>query len=714
MQRAIKLSKNNIRNDVNLSYFVSDMILLMKDEKFVNQFSDDGKQRFIDSLNASKEKYSKLINGNEINNGNKINIMKKAKINTQTISLSEGEKQSIITAMFDYENTIFAWLRRFINWYFSKGGLKNHNEETRSTALYLIMGRIYYLIDKQCVKKQKLNKSYNIVLGRIDNKYGYNALMCLLFELDCGSDVGGACDNCGIDVNKNELFETKKENQDDMKTLYLNFMYKINKQKYDDKHTPNENNMGIKYDIIGSTLSFIGAILKSLLVETYSIDNSCYKSHIIDNSLFFSHNDLDNGLDKLKNTTKRKYTFIKEILSDVDSNDDMLINIPVLDTISSMMYSQKKYIDLVKSNVINYTKNKTNTACAIKIKQKMDPVEKPTYDNNFYALLMCMCIVNNAILYICIHDKSSHSKISKYAIEILSKICFGHDDLEEIKKMSESVKKHISTKFNDWQYGWKIKDKINVVSDSDTDITKMCQEQICLLYISCVTNTIKNLEKMTHICENNKNKQAIYDEDIYSMVDNINNNNDILCNIFGINIGHSDNEILKVCNILKNTYINTIEDFHKAYDSYVKNATEKKNIDGLLEMYNINIYDVAIDIIKNSYQKNNPGEKNKLLFQDCYVGYKLYNITSKYMKELKQNEIIESDGCKYKLLYMYVLLKNHTFSLSFDNEHIYVHNYDSYEYDTHNIYDVDELYEKYMIDYYSENFENVLIYVPIE
>lgn len=201
-----KISIKNIKNYAGICYYVSDMVVLMKDENFVEQFNDVGKKTFKENLEKTKRLFLDRIDffsnyvflNNTLPNGQ----MYCANVDKYTLG-------RMIDDMFKYENTIFAWMRRFINWYFGNAEIiKKYNDNDRSIILSIIISRISYLSNNCYVNGYHTGKdnkgSPMIVLGYSNVvNHGYSTLRCFLFDIIMNYGLQDKddilyCDMCNI------------------------------------------------------------------------------------------------------------------------------------------------------------------------------------------------------------------------------------------------------------------------------------------------------------------------------------------------------------------------------------------------------------------------------------------------------------------------------------------------------------------------------------
>lgn len=303
----------NTKKSIGVCYFVADMNVLMNDVDFVKQFDEKAKNVQMELL---KNRRNFLLR-------NKKNVQNNCSMGSNNKPLTDNEFYELVNAMCNYENSVFAWVRRFINCYYGLGRLYQNMEDIdRGILLEIIMARLHYLMNNNDTVLHKFienekQKVLNIFRQPINRNKGYVSVLCSLYSNYGYNPGSGNVDGCISSKNNNNIsFKVTYESQDkysnniseftdnyieetnvptnnmtNLMSMYYNMLSNIHKSKADGKNY-NFKPTGIALKYIASSHAFENLImlLKCLEVDTMSVDdnNSLTASSLLEKSMFYN------------------------------------------------------------------------------------------------------------------------------------------------------------------------------------------------------------------------------------------------------------------------------------------------------------------------------------------------------------------------------------------------------------------------------------------
>lgn len=745
----LNLTKN-IKNYDGTCYYVSDMVVLMTDKKFLEEFNDNNKNIFMERLQVMKNIFT----------NSKVILMK----NYDKLFKNDEIFEHVINNMFNYENTIFAWLRRFIHWYFQINISKSYNDEQRAIMLYIIMARIYYLINN-CEKyyDAPLSEDYNYI------KLKCKILNDIFFTKDHGKKTCIMCDYTSDDklikiksnknIENNNIGNTKSL-KDSVK-LYYNYLYNLEKKQHDtinnntinnntinnDKEydsfmTKNKkNDFGILYKVRGYTFTTLCAILKALYYESIFADSnngntiSHYYSSLIEKSMFYNINYTnkdDQQYNFLKNSEQHatKFQDFDNVIIELQYNKINFKN-NITNSITKYHISPNdKFLQEEYNNNIHTKSHLSNTTCVLKYNITMG---NDFTDHNFYTFSISMYIINIYYLYASttksLDNTFINSNIFKYIMSSLPELFSNFNTFQkELQNLSHItthnithnithnpeqlskniVDNNITDTIKNMFKGWQFEHKMN-----NTNINNK-KDYICNKYLNIIHHTVHNYTLLNNTLLDDNNSVQI--DDI--ILNNIMSIQNIIEELFGFTVNNNITfdtlhysveyiAMINKCTFLQKTLsvlysrqttdekiCNIQESMHMHFTSSSHNITTNT--------YTISEYTIKINmtpkIIKNIYN-------NKLLLQDCIIGNTYYDMCSEFIKNVDDAKQISFNINGHNITYELTCLciscstngynydideTMHSFVVTYEDGKKYVHNYDVYEYDTIYIYENNE------------------------
>lgn len=552
--------------------------------------------------------------------------------------------------------------------------------------------------------------------------------------------------------------------------MYYRFLYDLHKSKHNGNVLTYEKYKNVieKYDkefkIGGDIMVEMYMILNILLTESYTITitNNGYNrqqqllyatSSIGDNSMFFSK---VRNMRTVWNNAYDKYYFFGHQNFGLKYNSEDFVNVCMMDEQtfkkgSSAQNDSTKQIDAIKKNVKNHCDSfvlnmlEKPYACGIHLVHKFENDDKNvrTKDYNFCNLMVHMFIFCSLLIHK--NTIGSNDDITDECVSFLEKITFGFGNRTTyesilnsnnvISELNPEITYFIKNKFDGWQWGDKIYDVCQKYNNdknntNNNDKTIFCSNVICSIYIDCVKRVINLIIKSKNNNMSGDVTTAMYTIASYmKSMFNMGKEYKSDAEMNGLHALHKNytkrNLFQEIYDFFRNKD-NSIEDIKKFsetnFDVFIshdlgckpneaKNYFKKIADPNSMEKIMADFWDY------NIIRPNLNNRKNILLYQDCQIGCHIYNVVSILIKkittELKAFTFNKTVNNKekvhnYKLHTLVCNTYRHLFVLTIEQDILYVNNYDINEYDSFNITEDNELYEKYLCN--TDELRMVFIY----
>ena len=742
------LKEKNINNSLGVCYFVSDMTCLMTDEKFVAAFNEVNRDRLKSILNDRKKLLLDAQNKKKILKYVKVlhNISDKYQkidynptMGNMMRNMTDEEYEKVITCMCDYENTIFAWVRRFINWYYGYGDVLQFTEEERTNMLEIIMARMFYIANDDNVGYDSISNT--VVISSIKRNNGYVSLLCFInnilgsvdglgniTEMNDGTVLNSCVIRSGgkvhltIDVSSktvdSELINYKYEpsnvmtddnqvSESNIISLYTYFLSSLYKSKYKKKHMTDfapepshtdvkSPHLSIRYDKFGLyQFIMLFLILRCLRLETselhkYNDAYACVSKWFIQNSYFYNCNE--------QNCFLSIYSFFYNCANDYIHIGSDVTHPQILGD-SVQWYDFKYHTNVINIDILDFESGHMLRCIEDVFEKKNNPLQIIEVNLITTKMSGIFNMIQNIIIILVTYCTA---KIA---------LCLAYSEYAPKKEdiLVHKIEKNLKVLTITHDKVWYIEESaLRYVLENDKNISRERIE----FYINSA-NLLKDLivwhqamldhevVKATEIIDNIVQCVTKLDEYIKYVMDNMMNLFMIDCMGYLARTGKDD--MLKIC---KDVFTISYSNIGYKYDvpleciDYV--FSTYKFVDHIVRTYDANVCCCIVEDHSEDFQ-------NRVFYQDLYCGYEINKVMGIIDDIKKCLHVQNGNGNGYSLKNIYVVLIDHVYVINIVDGKLYVHNYDIYEYDTAVIKNPSLYYEKYLIDVEKHNTDAKIV-----
>ena len=770
-----RLQKVGLINVVGTCYYNNDMVVLMTDIDFLKGFGDDGKKKFMEVQDRvrklfvdNKDVIKSCImvrddNGSVYHDGKKY------------VKMGDEMFYTMMKSMFDYENSLFVWLRRFVNWFYGNNDLYRYTENERVYVLHIILGRLYYLMNN-CY----LSVDYGSGVLYFDDKskffsmnnHGLLGVRCFIINMLVHGDLRKKwkCLICDYKESNKMLYDLDDgtglsdavlEKNKNAKKMYNYFLSRLARGRYMKDEEENGvyeygDDIGFLQKKSGYSMNSLYLLLSSLVMETSDVvlerKNNGVDVGYVTRTDFMKRSMFMTEYDSVE--VGQVFKFLNNETSEYDVSSG-------ISYVRQIRFRTDNFVDDMIGKIKNYeNENHSSDSFVIMAENCVDTVSAGfvnynLHDNNFCKMMITMLFVSVVMLYYC-EDKRDNMDVKKYLEDMFCYLCFDHVDVDnkyfdenthssayfyeivnyKVVEMSgihnfsidntfhirttensSNVFKNINKKFNGWQYGSKVYNKLGVkLGEGVVNDRKMFVE-VCCNYVCDVYK--KNLKLFINNVIILWNKRVDVNRASIFLLQNIKKMHDDINNFYGIdmrNVIKNKKDNVMICEHIgdmvrsdnKSNKMYAIDKMRRFVDDMLR--VDKKNDE--IRMKDVFGYDKMMGIVSRVLLDFEVfgTTNNRLLYQDCFIGCEMYNTYSKHWNDIDRLRVVEfvndmNEEVRYVLKCIsvgysdnYSEMTGHAYCLTFENGKAIVNNYSIYEYDSGHI--MVNMYEKYFVNVY--------------